>query len=143
MGLNESGCIAHACWDAIPQHLPDVELGAFIVMPNHVHGLIGLRINNDTTGHAPSLQTAPLTRPGSLSATVGSYKSAVTRTIRSRGIDFAWQPRFHDHVVRNDACCLESASTFRKTRHSGLPIDTTSSRLRLCQQLVPTGHAPS
>jgi putative transposase len=102
MALTDTGCIAHACWNAIPVHEPGVELGAFIVMPNHVHGLIGLRNDHDATGHAPSLQASCLPRPGSLSAIVGSYKSAVTRIARSRGFDFVWQARFHDHIVRND-----------------------------------------
>jgi putative transposase len=42
MGLNDLGCIAHACWAEIPDHFPRVEMDAFIVMPNHVHALIAL-----------------------------------------------------------------------------------------------------
>jgi putative transposase len=40
MGLNELGIIADECWRAIPEHFPHVDLGAHIVMPNHVHGII-------------------------------------------------------------------------------------------------------
>ena len=89
MGLNEAGCIAYACWATIPDHVPCARLDAFIVMPNHVHGLIGLLPQTDpvASGHAPALHgpdaspsgpDASLPRPGSLSVVIGSYKSAVT-----------------------------------------------------------------
>ena len=38
--LNDAGRVAHTCWENIPLHFPDVKLHGFIVMPNHVHGLI-------------------------------------------------------------------------------------------------------
>jgi len=41
-------------------------------------------------------------KPGSLSAIVRSYKSAVTRHARRIDPDFSWQSRFHDHIIRND-----------------------------------------
>ncbi len=41
-------------------------------------------------------------KPGSLSAIIRSYKSAVTRHANRLGFPFAWQPRFHDHIIRNE-----------------------------------------
>ena len=38
--LSDVGQAAEACWHAIPEHFPDVELGAFVVMPDHVHGIV-------------------------------------------------------------------------------------------------------
>lgn len=38
--LNPRGMIAYVCWREIPNHFSNVELGAYIVMPNHVHGII-------------------------------------------------------------------------------------------------------
>jgi REP element-mobilizing transposase RayT len=38
--LNSLGIIAGHCWNQIPHHFPFVKLGQFIVMPNHVHGII-------------------------------------------------------------------------------------------------------
>ena len=128
VGLTDAGCIAHACWDAIPAHLPGVVLDAFVVMPNHVHAVIGLTgpprrpvaTGTVATGHAPSLQDGGVPvrdaaphdgrTPGAeapparttLATVVGSYKSAVTRAVRSTDSTFAWQPRFHDHVIRTD-----------------------------------------
>ncbi|GIW92825.1 MAG: hypothetical protein KatS3mg110_0866 [Pirellulaceae bacterium] len=40
MRLNDAGCIAHQCWTDIPDHFPHVQLDAFIIMPNHVHGIL-------------------------------------------------------------------------------------------------------
>ncbi len=40
MHLSEIGNFAHSCWEQIPDHFPFVKLGAFVVMPNHIHGII-------------------------------------------------------------------------------------------------------
>ena len=37
------GELARQCWDAIPQHMPHVDVGEFVVMPNHVHGIVVIR----------------------------------------------------------------------------------------------------
>ena len=43
MILNDLGKIANECWCAIPEHFPFVELGAYVIMPNHAHGIIVIR----------------------------------------------------------------------------------------------------
>jgi putative transposase len=107
--LNTLGCVAESCWRDIPKHFPNVVLDEFVVMPNHVHGLIF--ISDDSfvgTRHAVSLPdtreafSAPV--PGSLSTIVRSYKSAVTNQInRIRKItEPVWQGRFYDHIVRTE-----------------------------------------
>src|SRR6187402_2254625 len=40
MLLNDYGKIAEECWIAIPEHFPNVILGGYVIMPNHVHGII-------------------------------------------------------------------------------------------------------
>ncbi|MBW2704487.1 MAG: transposase, partial [Deltaproteobacteria bacterium] len=49
MRLNDAGRIAEACWLAIPEHFPLVELDAFVVMPNHVHGIIVIADTGEKT----------------------------------------------------------------------------------------------
>ncbi len=51
MSRNEYGEIVTTCWEGIPQHFPDVELDAFVVMPNHMHGIFV--IINDVVGTTP------------------------------------------------------------------------------------------
>ncbi len=46
--LNKLGKIAEKCWEDIPNHFPFVELDKFVIIPNHVHGIIGIsKSNND------------------------------------------------------------------------------------------------
>ncbi len=121
MGLSELGCMAWYYWRLIPQHHNHVMLDAFIVMPNHVHGIVGITSrgnseNNDVgTCHGMSL---PITgkpivsnisqskfgkpQSNSLSIIINHYKGALTRWCRQNDHGyFAWQPRFYDHVIRN------------------------------------------
>jgi REP element-mobilizing transposase RayT len=48
MRLNEIGEIARNCWMEIPQHYPDTQLYDFVVMPNHIHGIIDITPNDAT-----------------------------------------------------------------------------------------------
>lgn len=40
MRLNDAGRVVERCWHEIPIHFPHVELDEFVIMPNHVHGII-------------------------------------------------------------------------------------------------------
>lgn len=55
MMLNDFGKIADECWRAIPEHFPNVELGAYVVMPNHVHGIITITDGRGTIYRAPTI----------------------------------------------------------------------------------------
>ena len=89
--LDELGKIARECWEEIPHHCPGVVAAEFVVMPNHIHGILWLPARGNSL---------PLT------AIVGLYKAAVTRRARARGIAGAtpiWQRSFHDRVIRDAA----------------------------------------
>ena len=62
MRLNSLGHIAFTCWQAIPEHFPHVELDAFVVMPNHLHGIL---VISDTLVGAT--HASPLHHPNVLS----------------------------------------------------------------------------
>jgi len=92
-------------WYEIPKHHEDVELGEFVVMPNHVHGIILLN-KPVVTGHALSLQDVGKNRfqhigKNTISSIVGSYKSAVTKHANRLGLPNGWQSRFHDRIIRD------------------------------------------
>ena len=53
MILSDLGKIADECWRAIPEHFPFVELGAYVIMPNHVHGIIEINHNAGATHTCP------------------------------------------------------------------------------------------
>ncbi len=92
MILNKYGKIAECAWKEIPEHYPEIKLDAFIIMPNHVHGIIIVG-----AGHARPVRT------NHLSSIIGSYKSAVTNRInRSHNNLFRWQRSYYDHIVRTE-----------------------------------------
>ena len=94
------GRLVEKYWSAIPEHSNRVELDLFVVMPNHVHGLVV--IDN------PSIPSEARRLPGglrshSLGTVVGTFKAAVTRMGRVQGIvnhDPVWQRGFWEHIVR-------------------------------------------
>lgn len=102
MHLNTFGKIAEQCWREIPEHFKNVELGEFIIMPNHVHGIIIINESVSVeTGHALSLPRRFRNQgKNTISAMVGSFKSAVTKIARAVNPVFGWQSRFHDHIIR-------------------------------------------
>jgi putative transposase len=114
--LSRRGLVLTKCWNEIPAHHPHVELDAFVVMPNHVHGLLlfvgdppeatqASQLHGGAALSATTVTTARGPAPGSLSAVIGSFKSAVSREINrirpgaARGL---WQLNFYEHVVRHD-----------------------------------------
>jgi len=108
--LSPLGHVTKDCWLMIPAHFPFVDLDEFIVMPNHLHGIIC--IDDVETQHAASLQNNQMIptktfyhlKPRSLSVIIRSFKSIVTKHIHRQFpmINFAWQSRFYDHVIRNE-----------------------------------------
>ena len=120
MQLTPIGILADVFWHEIKNHTVNVELGAFVVMPNHVHGILILdkpeiSFSNVETRHALSLQSQTPAQQrfqnqgkNTVSSIIGSYKSAVTKHCNrlqltdNDGVVFGWQARFHDHIIRND-----------------------------------------
>ena len=100
MRLNDYGEIVVAVWDDLPGHYSHVELDAFVIMPNHVHGIIVIADNAVGARHASPLQSRP-----TLGIIVGSYKSAVTKRINelrhTPGVS-VWQRNYYEHVVRSE-----------------------------------------
>ncbi|MFI5133400.1 MAG: transposase [Chitinophagales bacterium] len=155
MLLNELGLIANDEWIKTPQIRPDMnlELGEFIVMPNHFHAIIIIGENNfnslnsrnatdigampgtdalnrrdgigdrgvtndrdvpddehpairrdamhgvSTTDNITSNKFGPQSK--NLGSVIRGYKSSVTTHARKNNIEFDWQERFHDHIIRS------------------------------------------
>lgn len=117
MNITPLGAIVYLLWYEIPFRNPQVQLGEFVVMPNHFHGI--LTLDNSAaaeTLHATSQRPIdPPTRPknekmaaispksGTVSVILGSFKSAVTKYANRLGLVNGWQGRFHDHIIRDEA----------------------------------------
>ena len=109
MSLSRRGMVARDCWLDIPNHHPHVELDSFIVMPNHMHGIllfVGDAPGTCAVAATPASRSSPAgPARGSLGAVIGSYKSAVTRTInrlRPGAGTGLWQVNYYEHVIRHD-----------------------------------------
>jgi REP element-mobilizing transposase RayT len=161
MHLTEIGQSAYDCWNEIPNHFPFVVLDEFVVMPNHIHGIIiidkptdaenadGIDANGidadgadgdgenadgiDADGAdgdgadgdgADGVQTqnfASLPVSGlqsqtdhsttinkfgpqsqNLASIIRGFKIGVTKFAKTKINGFGWQPRFHDHIIRNE-----------------------------------------
>ncbi len=114
------GNLAQQIWYEIPNQFPYCDLGDFVVMPNHIHGILVLDKPTVTNASANVVETrliAPLQHKkqggitgaknpmlnDNISRIVRWYKGRCSFEIRKFHADFAWQPRFHDHIIRDDA----------------------------------------
>jgi REP element-mobilizing transposase RayT len=116
MAANKFGLVAQQMWDKLPARFRNVELGTFIVMPNHIHGIIlldGTRrgiaesaADSDDQSSRYALterQFGKMIR-GSIPAIVRAYKSSVAYRINiMRGLRNApvWQRNYYEHIIRN------------------------------------------
>ena len=103
--LNDAGRVVQRVWLRLPDRFPGVEMDAFVVMPNHIHGIV---VIHATSGNDAGSRFR-------LSDVVGVYKSLTTREY-VRGIttmDWTpfhgrlWQRNYYDHIVRDDKSLWE------------------------------------
>jgi len=108
MQLSHIGVLADVLWHEIKNHSKNVVLHEFVVMPNHIHGIIEIvesdvknTNNSDVTGNVSTMaKMSP--KSGSLGRIIGSYKAALTKHANRLGLAFNWQMRFYDHIIRDD-----------------------------------------
>lgn len=124
MLLSEIGKIAEIEWIKTIELRPDMnlELGAYVVMPNHFHAVIiigdneyntqvanGMAVNDKyeisctPTMYIDATQSINKFGPQSknLAAIIRGFKSSITTHARKTNVNFAWQSLFHEHIIRN------------------------------------------
>ena len=115
MELSSVGILANLFWFEIKNHAKNIELGPFVVMPDHIHCVVEIRhaLSLQHNALPPQQQTLSSQKTigqqrfqnqgkNTISSIIGSYKSAVTKQAHCLGIDFAWQSRFYDHIIRDE-----------------------------------------
>ncbi len=123
LGLSEYGKIAEKQWHWLGEQYPYIKLHEFVVMPNHIHGIIEINrsiidvgtdrdlSDNDEfrvdvgTGRDLSLHhdLSQHQKIKSLSELMGAYKTTTSTQIHLIGNKtFAWQRSFHDHIIRDE-----------------------------------------
>lgn len=122
MKLNKAGRFADKCWLEIPNHFPNAVLHEYIVMPNHIHGIIEIKVVmiEDYPEGAENLQ--PLQDnieasnkfqqmiPRSIGSIVKGFKIGVTKWFRNNpmiGVENfqpqqIWQRNYYEHIIRNE-----------------------------------------
>ena len=116
MVLSKFGFVAKQQWEKLPKRFPHIELGAFVIMPNHMHGILGIIDGRGTAGNlndlegessrrAPTYEQFQKPVTGSIPTIIRSYKSAVSFRInlirRTDGFP-VWQRNYYEHIIRND-----------------------------------------
>jgi putative transposase len=127
MMLSPLGRVVMTMWQRLPSHFSQVRLDEFIVMPNHLHGIIWLLNNGESRDKVSSVEAQfedslpvqwvgqgttaqEMSHPhrlesGSLGAVVGNFKSVTTRRINqmrhSPGAP-VWQRNYYEHIVRDE-----------------------------------------
>jgi len=113
MRLNRNGNIVERVWTNLPNHYPQITLEAFVVMPNHVHGIVIIHEGDDDYGRGGS-ETRPYEWGAikrdrmmchGLPEIVRAFKSFSARRINQlqhmQGVAI-WQRSFYDHIIRGD-----------------------------------------
>lgn len=107
--LSEIGKIIFDEWLKTPKLRPNVFLDDFIIMPNHIHGIIVIKDEPDVveTQSSASLRKGNKNTFGpqirNLASIVRGVKAASKNRINSKfNNDFQWQPRYYEHIIKND-----------------------------------------
>lgn len=111
MVLNNVGNISQKCWMEIPNRFSNIHLDEFIIMPNHIHGIIEIINSLDINVWNAHVRSKNTNRSKMLlSKSIQGFKSSVTRKILypeqeriyAFPTKFAWQKSFYDHIIRNE-----------------------------------------
>lgn len=108
MRENEFWKIVRECWDVLPRHYPSVKLDAFVIMPDHIHGIVVIVDDGNTVGAglkpAPTNTTNTPKRHG-LPEIIRALKTFSARRIneicKSSGIP-VWQRNYYEHIIRTE-----------------------------------------
>ena len=92
------GEIANRYWAEIPKHFPFVELDTFVIMPDHVHGILFLNRPKYESWRTNSFKP----QSENLASIVRGFKAAVKKYAVLNQLEFDWQPRYHDHVIHSE-----------------------------------------
>ncbi|MDD4900640.1 MAG: hypothetical protein PHS62_00805 [Patescibacteria group bacterium] len=119
MVLNRCGWVIRNQWQWLAGRFPYLELDEYIVMPNHLHGILMINTDDDNvgtvgagrdgdnvgTGRDLSLQCGKIK---SVSELIGAFKTTSSKLIHYMGYsDFAWQRSFYDHIIRNEKSLIK------------------------------------
>ncbi len=81
--------------DKITTHYPYTTIPLYVIMPNHIHAIICIDSDMELRTLEPSVPTRSL-----LSRLVGGFKRSITLFAKENNLEFNWQSRYYDHIIR-------------------------------------------
>lgn len=116
MKLSSTGLTARSCWLEIPLHYPNVKLHEFIIMPDHMHGILEIEVRDDTVCTEIKIRKVNKFQkiiPGSIGSILRGYKIGVTKWFRDKCMKenwvmiereeiVLWQRNYYEHIIRNE-----------------------------------------
>jgi len=104
MVLNEIGEVVREEWERTAMVRHNVKLGEYVIMPNHVHGVL-VFVDDGVGATRRVAPTSTTLQPRSLGAIMAQFKSIVTKRIN--GVQNVsgrpiWQRNYYEHIIRNE-----------------------------------------
>lgn len=113
MQISQYGLIAEKQWLWLADQYPYIRLHGFVIMPNHIHGVLEIK---------PSFNYAQKVKP--LPEIVGAYKTTVSKMIHLEGLTaFSWQRSFYDKIIYDEKT-FDSILSYIKTNPFNWKEDT-------------------
>jgi putative transposase len=104
MSLNNYGKIVEPCWQEIPTHFPHAVLDSFVIMPNHVHGIIIIANHVGANNYSPLLADNFHSPSKTIGSIVRGFKIGVTKWFRNNTEFYnIWQRNYHERIIRNES----------------------------------------
>ena len=104
--ISPTGEIIRKEWYKIPNRFPNVQLDSFVIMPNHIHGIIivGATLvvaRDDDVGRNNRAGTSPAPTIGKI---IGSFKSICVHEFKNNGLNIGklWQRNYYETIIRNE-----------------------------------------
>jgi REP element-mobilizing transposase RayT len=109
MQLSDIGERATRSWIQIPEHFPFAKLDEFVIMPNHIHGIIIIAKSDlkfELNKMRESIESKSKNKFGpqsnNLASIIRGFKIGVTIFCNKKKYLFGWQSRYYDHIIRDD-----------------------------------------
>jgi len=107
MRLNTAGQMARSVWEELPIHYPGINVDAFVVMPNHIHGIISIVgaqfIAPNTNDMCVINREGAINRAPTLGEIIRRFKAFSTYSIRRAHFEeFVWQRNYYERIIRNE-----------------------------------------
>ena len=126
MHLSPIGQYAYDQFINVKTHYPYAKIPLFVIMPDHIHAIVTIDGENEIGGNGVHTQCGDVARrcgdvarnvstgvntqmanisprKNSLAVVIRGVKSSITHYANKNNIPFAWQTRFHDRIIRNQA----------------------------------------